>query len=418
MNRRHLFPVLLVLGTLLTPGTWSLSASAQDPVAQNTPTEEAPPPEPRHDFRYSFAVIDDATFYSNFQPPLPAPENQLLNDPIVTLFQNQLLIEPAFTLRYRSRWSVASSVVGLTDSFHGLSAAEFDLPPGNSAAASALDAALDGYTGTHVQLRVKETYAGLSAGDFDFMLGRRIVRWGTGYAFTAAGVLDPPRIPTNPTDRLNINEGRDMVKADYVRGPHALTLAWSSAALAPASANLHDTTAFRYNVLVHGFDTALIAGDDRGGDAFGALAFTRVLGQAWELHGEAAWREHEAVLLGGKYTTASGITFIGEFFTPPNIAYYRDMSISPLAGRQHYLFIDAGKNRLRERPGWKEWDLSAYMVANLNDRSFTALFDANRRFGQRFSSYMHLQIPAGSSTSDYGATPYSTATSIGVRFQL
>ena len=162
----------------------------------------------------------------------------------------------------------------------------------------------------------------------------------------------------------------------------------------------------------------LIAGDDRGGDAFGALAFTRVFGQAWEMHGEAAWREHEAVLIGGKYTTANGITFIGEFFTPPNIAYYRDMSISPLAGRQNYLFLDAGKNRLRELPGWKEWDLSAYMVTNLNDRSFTVLFDANRRFGKRFSSYLHLQIPAGSSTSDYGATPYSAATSIGVRFQL
>jgi hypothetical protein len=89
-----------------------------------------------------------------------------------------------------------------------------------------------------------------------------------------------------------------MVKADLVTGPNAFALAWSSAALAPASANLHDTTAFRYNVLVHGFDTSLIAGDDRGGDAFGGLTFTRVLGEAWEIHGEAAWREHEAILLG------------------------------------------------------------------------------------------------------------------------
>ena len=394
-----------------------LLAASLPSAAQDNPAQQAPQPESHHDFRYSFAVIDDATFYSSLQPPLPAPENQFLNDPIVTLFQNQLLLEPSFTLRYRSRWTVASSVVGLAETFHGLNAAQFDLPPGNSAAASALDAALEPYTGTHTQLRVKETYAGLSAGDFDFMVGRRIVRWGTGYAFTAAGVLDPPRIPTNPTDRLNINEGRDMVKADYVHGPHAFTLAWSSAALAPAQSTLHDTTAFRYNVLVHGFDTALIAGDDRGGDAFGALAFTRVLGQAWELHGEAVWREHEAILLGGKYTTKSGITFIGEFYTPPNIAYYRDMTISPLAGRQHYLFLDAGKNRLRERPGWKEWDLSASMVANLNDRSFTAIFDANRRFGKHFSSYLHVQIPAGSSTSDYGATPYAAATSVGVRFQ-
>jgi hypothetical protein len=111
------------------------------------------------------------------------------------------LLEPSFTLRYRSRWSIASSVVGLAETFRGLSAAQFDVPLGDISASAALGAALEGYTGTHPQLRVKETYAGLSAGDFDFMAGRRIVRWGTGYAFTATGVLDPPRDPTNPTDR-------------------------------------------------------------------------------------------------------------------------------------------------------------------------------------------------------------------------
>jgi hypothetical protein len=360
MKRFTTLPVLLIFAI-------STLALAQDD----------PPPESRRDFRYSFTAIDDATFYSNLQAPIP----KLLN---------QVLLEPSFTLRYKPRWSFSSSVVGITTT----------------------------YADTATQLRVKETYAGLSAGDFDFMLGRRIVRWGTGYAFTATGVLDPPRMPTNPTDRLNLNEGRDMIKADFVHGPHALSFAWSTAALAPAAANLHDTTALRYDVLVHGFDTSLIAGDDRGGDAFGGLTFTRVLGQAWELHGEAAWREHEAILLGGKYTTHSGVTFIGEFFTPPNIPYYRDMTISPLAGRQNYLFFTAYKNRLRELPGWKQWDLSAAMVANLNDRSYTAIFDANRRIGSRFSSYLHMEIPSGKPASEYGATPYSAATSVGVRFQL
>jgi len=136
------------------------------------------------------------------------------------------------------------------------------------------------------------------------------------------------------------------------------------------------------------------------------------------LHGEAAWREHEAVLLGAKYTCRSGVTFIGEFFTPPNIPYYRDVAIFPLAGRQHYAFLRAGKSRLRELPGWKQWDLSASVVANLNDSSYTAVFDANRRFGNRFSSYLHMEIPVGSATSEYGSTPYSAATSVGVRFQL
>jgi hypothetical protein len=143
-----------------------------------------------------------------------------------------------------------------------------------------------------------------------------------------------------------------------------------------------------------------------------------VLGQAWELHGEAAWREHEAVLLGAKYTTGSGVTFIVEFYSPPNIPYYRDMTVSPLAGRQHYAFFDVGKARLRERPGWKEWGVDGYAVANLDDHSYTAIFDASRWFGNHFSSYVHEEVPAGSKTSEYGRTPYSASTSVGVRFQL
>jgi hypothetical protein len=345
----------------------STFACAQDETA----------PEPRQDFRYSVAAIEDATLYSNLQAPLPR-------------VLNQALIEPSFDLRYKPHWVFSSSLVGV----------------GNR------------YTDTYTQFRVRETYGGLSAGDFDFTLGRRIVRWGTGYAFTATGVLDPPRVPTNPTDRLNLNEGRDMVKADYVHGPHALSIAWSSAVMAPASANLHDTTAFRYNVLAHGFDTSFIAGADRGGDAFSGLTFTRVLGEAWEIHGEAAWREHGAILGGAKYTTPSGITFLGEFFSPPNIPYYQDVTVYPLIGRQHYLFLRAGKTRLRELPRWKQWDVSFAGVINLNDSSYTAVIDATRRFGNHFSSYLHMEIPAGNRNSEYGATPYSSATSLGVRFQL
>jgi hypothetical protein len=416
MNPRFLIPAIVLAA--------GLQLAAQVPPQPETLVAEAavpdnpPQAESNIDFRYAFAAIDDATIESNLRPPLPPIASQVLTNPTVNLVQNQILLEPSFTFRYLRRWSIASSLIGQSESFHGLSTAAFDVPASDGGALAALTAALQPYSGTHTQFRVKEAYAGLSAGDFDFMAGRRIVRWGTGYAFTAAGVLDPPRIATNPTDRLNVNVGRDMLKADFVHGPHAFTVAWSTAALVPAAANLHDTTAFRYNVLVHGFDTSLIAGDDRGGDAFGAAAFTRVLGQAWEIHGEAAWREQGAILLGGKYTTKNGVGFLGEFFTPPNIPYYQDVTLSPLTGRQHYGFVRAGKNRLRELPGWKQWDLAGAAVINLNDRSYTAVFDATRRFGNHVSTYMHMEIPVGGSSSEYGETPYGAATSLGVRFQL
>jgi hypothetical protein len=90
-----------------------IAAAACPLMAQDTPASDAPAPESNYDVRYTLAVIDDATFYSSLRPPLPADESQLLHDPTVTLVQNQLLIEPTFSLRYQSRWSMSTSVVGV-----------------------------------------------------------------------------------------------------------------------------------------------------------------------------------------------------------------------------------------------------------------------------------------------------------------
>src|SRR5260370_18233125 len=226
---------ILVSPAILAQGALALCCCyAQDSSA---------PSEKTHQTRYAVGVIDDATFYRGLPARLPG-----------TL--NRMLVEPSFGLKVNDRFTFATSLIEV-------STTHFD---------------------TASQVVVRETYAGLSAGDFDFTAGRKMVRWGTGYAFTAAGVLDPPRVPTDPSDRLNLNEGRDMVKVDWVHGTHALTAAWSTAALARTGTHMRDTTAFRYNVLVHGFDTALIAGNDRGGDSFGALTFTRVVWQPWHLH--------------------------------------------------------------------------------------------------------------------------------------
>src|SRR5206468_8366357 len=125
---------------------------------------------------------------------------------------NQLLLEPTFGLRRLNRWSMSTSLIGLAKT----------------------------YVDTSAEAHVREAYASVSAGDFDFTAGRKLVRWGTGYAFTAAGVLDPPRVATDPSDRLNLNEGRDMLKTDYVRGRHALAFAWSPSTLARAGSQVRE----------------------------------------------------------------------------------------------------------------------------------------------------------------------------------
>ena len=82
---------------------------------------------------------------------------------------------------------------------------------------------------------MKETYAGVSAGDFDFTAGRKMVLLGHGIRVQRRWRARSATHPTNPSDRLNVNEGRDMVKADWVHGSHAFRPRWSTAALAPAN---------------------------------------------------------------------------------------------------------------------------------------------------------------------------------------
>lgn len=105
---RLLIPIMLIAATL------------QSAAQESSAPDATPAPEPRYDFRYSISAIDDATIFSDLIPQLPAGAPISLVNPPYALLQNQLLLEPSFTLRYKSRWHIASSIVGLADSFRGL----------------------------------------------------------------------------------------------------------------------------------------------------------------------------------------------------------------------------------------------------------------------------------------------------------
>jgi hypothetical protein len=83
-----------------------------------------------------------------------------------------------------------------------------------------------GATGSGASVRIRQVYARVSAASWlDVEAGKRLVRWGTGYAFTPTGLLDPPRTATDPQDRLGVNEGMALVQATAFRGDTALTIA-------------------------------------------------------------------------------------------------------------------------------------------------------------------------------------------------
>ncbi len=352
---RHAILCLLLL---------AVPAAAEDAPAQ---ADAAPASLAENQTRLAVSLYDEGSFAAGLLVPGPWASDLLL-------------AQPSFSWRHAQRWRLSASLAAI-----------------GSAGGD-----------THGQLRVREAWGGVTAGDFDFSLGKKILRWGTGYAFTPTGVLDPPRDPTDPTDRLSLNEGREMVEADWVSGRNALAAVWASAGVfGQRPAGMTDTTALRYNTLIAGFDSSAIFAHDPGRPDFYGANFTRVVGQALEVHGEFAHREKNAALLGGKYMVHSGVNTIFEFYSPP----------APRLGQ--YMFLSVGKSRLRELPGWKQWDLSLALLANTTDRSRMLILDVTRRVADHFSLVGRTEAPSGKRwRSEYGMIPYSALVSIGFRYQI
>jgi hypothetical protein len=192
----------------------------------------------------------------------------------------------------------------------------------------------------HPELRVREAYARTSVQPWlDVEAGKRLLRWGTGYAFTPTGLLDPPRDATDPQDRLGLNEGMLLVRADAFRGSTAVTIAAAAPRLDrphPASADTpHRLLAMRVRTTIAGVEVAGVASAaDHQRMSFGAN-FTHVVGRQLEYHGEllfhddqSTWRERLAPqdgrprrvsgLIGMQYTFDLGVNAIAEYYHDGN----------------------------------------------------------------------------------------------------
>jgi len=367
---RYLLLLLLVVAPLCAQDT-----ATPDAPMQATVTES------QWKIRSSVMAFNDTTIYG---------DRLVLMSGAV----NNVIVNPVVAIRWRDRWTIAANAEGISQS------------------------TFRDRAGTTTVARIKEAYTSVTLGDADLVVGRRLLRWGTGYAFSAAGLLDPPRDPSNPGDRLNMNARRDMMLANFIHGQSALTAVWSTAHWSPAASGAQDVTALRFNTLLHGCDASLIYGYDPQHGSGGAFTATRVFGQAIELHSELAWRDGTAFLFGAKATNRAGITLMGEYFTAPANDIFLSTPKLYTADRPQYAYGSLGKSRLRALPEWKQWDLTLSAVSRINDASGLVIFDSTRRFGNHVEWYLHGMLPFGSRHSEYGITSYASATSIGVRLHL
>ena len=295
-----------------------------------------------------------------------------------------------------------------------------------------------------VRARAREAYVRLAPASWiDLEAGKRLARWGTGYAFSPTGLLDPPRDPTDPTDRLAAQEGIVALRADLFRGPTAFSLAVAAPGIDRPPSGPQATggrlVAARLRTTVAGADVAAVvsAGDGRTPSWGGNVTY--VVGRRFEVHGEALvhdvrspWRtlldgghgggRTMSAVIGGQYTFDRGINIVVELYRDGNglttdgwsrlIAGARPGAPLPNASRptrQTFLFARASSADIDARlvP-------EVLIIAGLDDGSVTSVAGLSARLSTRLQAYVRATSLDGPAWSADGSAPVAATITAGI----
>jgi predicted porin len=137
----------------------------------------------------------------------------------------------------------------------------------------------------------------------DVTAGRVIEKWGTGYGWTPTAFVGPAKNPTDPGDRRSTYRGRDMVRADiFVKDTSLSLYALEGGAVA--------AKVYR---LIRGTDVSLVYRRENGTHDAG-INFSRVFGDALEVHAEVARTSHTRAVIGAQYTFAGNMNVVLEVY--------------------------------------------------------------------------------------------------------
>ena len=261
--------------------------------------------------------------------------------------------------------------------------------------------------------RVREIYARTSAASWlDVEAGKRILRWGVGYGFSPAGVLDPPRIATDPGDRLQLNEGRLLARADAYRGVSSFTVAVAE----------RKTAVRLSSVLPGGLEVAAIGAAITGrGPSYGGT-LTHVIGQQLEWHVDAvvndAHREGRALsaAAGFQYTFTRGVNVVVEYHRNGhgfNDAAWREV----LAGRRTPGVRPARRNHLFTRIARASAEArlvpELIVIAGLDDGGWTLVPSLRWSTRRRVQAHVRVTSLRGPARSIVSMAPFSTSITLG-----
>ena len=163
-----------------------------------------------------------------------------------------------------------------------------------------------------------EAYLRRPIGRAELSVGRKLLRWSNGYAFSPAGLLDPARDPSDPQDRLGLLEGRDLVQLDVYAGAHTFTAVYAPGEVLPAgNADQEELLAVRYHTVMDGTDLSLVAARRFDSVDQAAVSVSRVLGAALEVHAEASVSRGSSLSLPRSSRPGGDRTLYGPDFYAP-----------------------------------------------------------------------------------------------------
>ena len=151
------------------------------------------------------------------------------------------------------------------------------------------DASTDNLKESDYTFTLRELSLDLSLTDeFDITIGKKILKWGPGYAFNPTGVVEPQRSPSDPSDRLGQNDGRKLASATAFLGKSSCTFVYINDVQYKSSKLFWSNQEFalRAYSFINGFDLSLIGHYKEGDRLEIGLNSAKVIGSNLELHGE------------------------------------------------------------------------------------------------------------------------------------
>lgn len=281
----------------------------------------------------------------------------------------------------------------------------------------------DDYFGREQALNSQEFYYAVTPNDqFTGEIGKRVMKWGKGYAWNPVGFIERPKDPNDPE---LTREGFIIANVDYVQSFNGSLKTLSiTPVLLPVSNNINSDFSEKNNINVAvkitllyrdtDIDLLFLSKASRSGRM--GIDFSRNINPSFELHGEFSFIDSQSVtiineqnqlstqqentyqsLLGIRFVTQSDVTWIAEYYH--NSAGYNKaelqrffslakenpqtspalFELAKMARQAGYGAPNVGRNYLYLRASKKDIFDVVYLssgltsIVNINDQSFSVI---------------------------------------------